>query len=61
MRPVTRTWFFVLASAIVAVVRPSAVRAVGQTRYVDFVSRQGSFQLAQGDELATLYVDALDT
>ncbi|UCG56220.1 MAG: glycosyl hydrolase 115 family protein, partial [Phycisphaerales bacterium] len=39
---------------------PSAVSAVGQTRYVEFRDSQGSFCLAQKDRLATLYVDLQD-
>ncbi|MFC1792516.1 glycosyl hydrolase family 8 [Planctomycetota bacterium] len=39
---------------------PCVVLAVSQTRYVDFTNSQGSFCLAQKDQLATLYVDSQD-
>jgi len=39
---------------------PAVVLAVGQTRYVDVRDSQGSFCLARGDRLATIYVDSCD-
>jgi len=50
----------ILVSIIVVFLYPCVVLAVGQTRYVDFISSQGSFCLAQKDRLATLYVDSQD-
>ena len=49
-----------LVSIIVVFLYPCVVLAVSQTGYVDFISSQGSFCLAQKDRLATLYVDSQD-
>lgn len=51
----------VLAAGMIAAATSSpAVLAIGQKPYVDFVPSEGGFRLAQGDDLATLFVDAQD-
>ncbi len=61
MNRTARTWLVSLTGAIVAVtISPAAVLAIGQTPYVEFTHSQGSFPLAEGDSLATLYVDTHD-
>jgi len=40
--------------------REAEAPAVGQLRYVDTVASEGSFQLAQKNELANLYIDSED-
>ena len=45
---------------ITAVSCPNAVQAVGQAKYVETSPQQGSFVLAQKDNVATLYVSTQD-
>src|SRR5580692_7195334 len=40
--------------------RPHAALALGQPRYVETVSRPGSFPIAQANTCAAIYVDAAD-
>ncbi len=48
------------AGMVIAVAFSPAVLAIGQKRYVDVAPSEGSFALAQGDDLAMLWVDAQD-
>lgn len=61
MNRMLKTRLAVLAAGMMVVAASSsAVLAIGQKRYVDVAPSEGSFALAQGDDLAMLWVDAQD-
>ncbi len=49
-----------VAGIITAILFPSVVLAVSQARYVEASPQQGSFVLAQKDDVAVIYVDTQD-
>ena len=56
MKPILR----ILMMVGVGLLYCEAVLGVGRTRYVEFRRTEGSFSLAQRDDMATLHVDAED-